>query len=340
MRLSRRVALATGLALAWAGATAARAQDKHVTIAYQTDAVPYAVGIQDGGLAKATGWKIDFRKFNSGAEIFAAIAGGSVDIGDLGSSPLAASTSNGLDVKVVFISSSAGRDEQLVVRNGSGIKTLADLRGKRLAAAPVSTDHYMLLSVLKQEGIPESAVQFFAIPQPQIVAGWARGDIDAAFVWNPALNELLHSGTSLLTAEQVAARGAPTFTAMVATSSFAEKNPEFLTAYLRAVQGYYESYATNKAAWGPRSENATKLAALLGGTPEQQSEDLTYPVFPTRAQQLSKTWLAGGDDSGVAKALKSTADFLVSQQKIGDALPGYGRFVTTRYLSAAQRAQD
>ena len=105
-----------------APALTARAAQQKVTVAYQTGAVPYAVGIADGSLQKATGWQIDFRRFNSGAEIFAAIASGDVDLGDVGSSPLAAATSNGLDVKVVYITSVSGNDEALVARGGSRIR--------------------------------------------------------------------------------------------------------------------------------------------------------------------------------------------------------------------------
>jgi taurine transport system substrate-binding protein len=345
MKIFRRNALRAiaSLSIALPGyliSLSAHAAQRTVTIAYQTGAIPYAVGIQDGSLARQTGWHIDFRRFNSGAEIFAAIAGGSVDIGDVGSSPLAASLSNGLDVKVVYVSSGAGRDEQLIVRNGSGIKSLSDLRGKRLAAAPVSTDHYMLLSVLKQEGIKESEVRFYAIPQPQIVAGWARGDIDAAFVWNPALNELLKSGRSVLTAEQVAKRGAPTFSALVSTTSFAEKNPGFLRDYLKDVDGYFVSFREHPSDWSTTSDNAKKLAALLGGTPEQQATDLTYPNFPSESAQLSPTWLEGGADSGIAKALKSTSEFLKEQGKIGETLPSYGTAVTTEYLAPKQALQN
>lgn len=333
MRLAAIAALATLLF----GATAS-AEDHTVTIAYQTGAIPYQVGIQDGSLEKRTGWHIDFRRFNSGAEIFAAIAGGAVDIGDVGSSPLAAALSNGLEVRVVYITAGAGRDEQLIVRNGSGIHTLADLRGKRLAAAPVSTDHYMLLSVLKQEGIPESAVHFFAIPQPQIVAGWHRGDIDAAFVWDPALSETLKTGRSLLTAAQVAQRGAPTFGALVVTAKFAAAHPDFVKTYVQAVNGYTASYVAHPAAWSAGSDNARKIAALLGGSPEDQVANLEKINFPPLSQQITPAWLAGGDASGVAKALKSTAQFLLSQQKINDLLPSYGGFVTPDFAEPGAHA--
>src|SRR6188768_1236522 len=96
--------------------TAAHADEaKKVVIAYQTGAVPYLVGIANGELAKQTGWDIEFRRFNSGADIFAAIASGDVQLGDVGSSPYAASVSRGIGVKAIYISAGSGEDEALVV---------------------------------------------------------------------------------------------------------------------------------------------------------------------------------------------------------------------------------
>jgi len=188
MTLSRRTlfAAAFGAAAAMLGATLATAADKFVVVGYQTDALPSSVAIANGDFEKAAGYKIDFRRFNSGAEIFAAIASGDVQIGYVGSSPFAAATSRGLDVKAFYLASISGVDEALIVRNGSGINSLADLKGKKLAAAPVSTDHYQLLALIKSLGLSERDVQVFAIPQPDIVAGFNRGDLDGGFVWNPA----------------------------------------------------------------------------------------------------------------------------------------------------------
>ncbi len=225
----------------------------------------------------------------------------------------------------------------MIVRNGSGIEKPGDLRGKRLAAAPVSTDHYQLLSVLKQEGIAEKDAQVFAIPQADIVAGWNRGDIDAAFVWDPALTEIKKTGKVLLTSKQVADRGAPTFSAWVATNAFAKDNPKFLAQFTSVVSKYTASYINDKAAWGPDSDNAKTLAKLLGGTPQDQASALTNISFVPLNQQAADAWLGGGDKSGVAQVLKATSEFLKDQKKITSVLPSYGAFVTTEAVDTAQQ---
>jgi len=338
MSYSRLTLLSLGVALSVSAIAGSNvyAQGNKVVVGYQTDALPSSVAIANGEFAKATGFEIDFRKFNSGADIFAAIASGDVQVGYVGSSPFAAATSKGLDVKAFYLASISGTDEALVVRNGSGIQKPSDLKGKKLAAAPVSTDHYQLLSVLKQEGIAEKDTQVFAIPQPEIVAAWNRGDIDAAFVWDPALSEIKKTGKVLLTSKQVADRGAPTFSAWVVTSAFAKENPKFLSSFAAVIDKYSTSFQKEKAAWDENSDNAKMLAKLLGGTPKDQADGITNLSLLPVDIQASKEWLGGGEKSGAAQILKATAEFLKEQKKITAVLPSYAAFVTPDYLTGAK----
>lgn len=337
MNMKRLLAAAFAgfVALSAGSGAGAAAAGKKVVVAYQTDALPSSVAIANGEFAKASGYDIDFRKFNSGAEIFAAIASGDVQVGYVGSSPFAAAASRGLAVKAFYLSSISGIDEALVVRNGSGIGSLADLKGKKLAAAPVSTDHYQLLALIKSLGLSERDVQVFAIPQPDIVAGFNRGDLDGGFVWDPALTELKKNGKVLVTSKEVAEKGAPTFSAWVAASKFADTNPDFLKSFVTVVNKYYGSFAKDKAAWGPESDNAKQLAKLLGGKPEQHAAALSNLNLLTPDVQASSDWLGGGEKSGAAKILKDTAQFLKDQGKVSEVLPSYAAFVTADALSGA-----
>jgi len=314
--------------------TAAHADEaKKVVIAYQTGAVPYLVGIANGDLAKQTGWDIEFRRFNSGADIFAAIASGDVQLGDVGSSPYAASVSKDLDVKGIYITAGAGDSEALVVR--PDIKSAADLKGKKFSAAPVSTDHYQLLAYLKQEGLTEKDAQVIAMPQPQIVAAWKRGDIDGAFVWDPALTELKKDGKVLVTSGEVSKRGAPVFSALVVTGDFAKKNAEFLTKYVGLIDKYYVDFAKNPNNWTASSDNIKAIAKLQGGTPEENAGWLNTTVVVPLQEQVTAAWLGEGDKGSVAKTLKDTAGFLKEQKKITAVKDSYARFVDPQFAAAA-----
>ena len=336
MKLLQTLARVTLGTLLMVSASLSLATDKQVVVGYQTDALPSSLGIANGDFEKRTGYKISFKKFDSGADVLAGIASGDVQVGYVGSSPFAAATSRGLDVKAFYLASISGTDEALVVRNGSGIQGVADLKGKKLAAAPVSTDHYQLLALIKSQGLTEKDVQVFAIPQPEIVAAYNRGDIDGGFVWDPALTELKKGGKVLVTSKDVAEHGAPTFSAWVATGSFAAANPEFLKNFSAVIEQQTRSFLSNKAAWGPDSDNAKALAKLLGGTPANQAAGiLNLNLVPANAQ-ASDAWLGGGDKSGVARILKDTAEFLKEQKKISTVLPSYAAYVTPAAVASFQ----
>ena len=333
MSLARTLvtALAFGLGLSTA---AQAADDQTITIAYQTGFSPWTRAVASGEIAAIPGWKVEFRQFNSGAEIFAAIAAGDVQIGEVGSSPYAASVSKGIDVKAVYISGAAGEDEALVVRDGSGIESLKDLKGKKLAAAPVSTDHFMLLSTLKQEGIKPDEATVLAIPQPEIVAAWSRGDIDAAFVWDPALGKLQENGKVILTAKQAAERGAVTFGALVATSDLVKEHADFVQKFVKIVDKYYRDQHDNPQNWTADSENVKALAKFTGAKPEDIAARIKVSVYVPASDQASAQWLGGGEGSKLAAVLKDTAVFLKEQQKINQVLDSYAAFVDPRFVQA------
>ncbi|MGI3898912.1 MAG: taurine ABC transporter substrate-binding protein [Janthinobacterium lividum] len=319
--------------LALLAASAAGAAPSKIVVAYQTGPDPIEVAIASGEIAQATGRDVEFRKFNSGADIFAAIASGDVQVGYVGSSPFAAAASRGLDVKAFYVSSISGTDEALVVRNGSGIASPADLKGKRLSAAPVSTDHYQLLATLKQNGLSEKDATVLALPQPEIVAAWHRGDIDAAFVWDPALSDLKKTGTVLLTSKQVAERGAPTFNAWVATAALVKEDPAFLKSFVGEIAKENASFLTDKAAWSEDSDNVKAIAKLLGGTPKDQAAGLKDVNLLPASAQGTEAWLGGGERSGVARILKDTAVFLKEQRKITAVRDSYAGFVTAEFVA-------
>jgi taurine transport system substrate-binding protein len=183
---------------------------------------PSKVPQADGLYEKTIGQPIDWRRFNSGPEVVTAIASGDVQIGNLGSSPLAAAASRNLPIVAFIVSAQINAAEALVVRNGSGIEKPQDLIGKTIATPFVSTSHYSLLGAMKHWGLDASKVKVVNLQPAEIAAAWKRGVIDGAFVWSPALGEIRKTGKTLTDAAQVGQWGAPTFEVWVARKDYAE----------------------------------------------------------------------------------------------------------------------
>lgn len=180
------------------------------------DPTPAQAAIAQGKFAKATGWNIEWRKFESGASVISAMASGDVQISELGSSPLTIATSQGLDLKLFLVSFLINTSESLIVRDGTGIEKPTDLKGKVIGVPIGSTSQLSLTGALKHWGISEKDVHILGMSPQQIHAAWMRKDIDAAFVWNPVQSELLKNGKRLVSAGQVAKWGFPTFNGWVA----------------------------------------------------------------------------------------------------------------------------
>ncbi|KAG1532366.1 hypothetical protein G6F50_016243 [Rhizopus delemar] len=84
---------------------------------------------------------------------------------------------------------------------------------------------------------------------PQIVAAWQRGDIDAAYVWPPALTEIAKSGKIIADSQQIGAASVPTFDGIVVDRAWAAKNPKFMAALTGVLAKSYADYRATGAKW-------------------------------------------------------------------------------------------
>lgn len=186
----------------------------------------------EGWYTSELGVDVKLVTFDSGKDINSALASGSIDIGQVGTSPVALAISNDLDIEVIWIGDIIGAAETLAARDGSGIGSLQDLVGKKVATPFASTAHYSLLNALKLEGIDENSVSIIDMQTDKINAAWQTGDIDAAYVWYPVLGELLKSGTPITDSYQLAQKGIVTADTNVVRREYAEANPEVVTKFV------------------------------------------------------------------------------------------------------------
>ncbi len=331
--IGQRIGIATLLA-GWVGGAAAQPQ-KEVTIAYQTIAGPLITAIANGSVEKATGYKVNWRQFDSGAKVATAMTSGDIQIGVIGSSPLAAAVSRGVELQLFWILDDINEAEALVVRNGSGIAKPADLKGKKLGVPFVSTTHFHAMFALEQWGIKPTELQMLNMQPNQVAAAWERGDIDAAFVWDPALARIKQTGKVLITSGELSKLGKATFDGMAVQTEWGEAHAEFMAKLVKVIADADTSLRTNPAQWGADSANAKAIASKIGGTPQDAAAAVKLYAYPTAEQQATPAWLGGGAAGGAAKALKATSEFLKEQKRIDAVAPDYSKFVTPKYVESA-----
>lgn len=298
-----------------------------VTIAYQTGIDPAKLAQADKTYEQATHRDINWRKFDTGAEVVAAISAGSIDIGNIGSSPLAAAATKGVPLEVFLVTSEIGEAESLVAKNTSNIKTPKDLIGKKIAVPFVSTTHYSLLAALEHWGIDPSQVTIINLRPPEINAAWERGDIDATYVWEPVLSKVKASGHVLTTSKEVASWGSPTYDLWVVRKDFARQNPEFLKQFVKISTEATGKYSQNPKAFIDNTSNNQKIAQITGSTPDDVANLLAGNRYLPVSEQQTLLQQPFADN------IRKTAEFLESQGKVDTVLPDYSAFVTNEYLS-------
>jgi taurine transport system substrate-binding protein len=295
-----------------------------VTVAYQTSAEPAKVAQADNAFAKDSGAKVEWRKFDSGASVVRALASGDVQIGNIGSSPLAVAASQNVPIEVFLLASQLGNSEALVVKKG--ITNPKDLIGKRIAVPFISTTHYSLLAALKHWGIKPGQVEILNLQPPAIIAAWQRGDIDGAYVWAPAVNELEKEGKVLTDSAQVGKWGAPTLDVWVVRKDFAKAHPDVVEAFAKSALAAQKGYIDNPDEWLKQPDNLSKLSRL-SGVPESDVPGLvkgnTYLTASQQSEQLN---------GPVNKAIVDTAQFLKAQGKVPAVETDYSQFVTDRFV--------
>ncbi|WP_173912717.1 taurine ABC transporter substrate-binding protein [Acinetobacter sp. Marseille-Q1618] len=300
--------------------------DSAVVIAYQTGVDPTKVAQANGDYEKASQQTIQWKKFDTGADVVNALASGDVDIGNIGSSPFAAAASRNLPIEVFFIAAKLGASEALVVRNSSNIQKPQDLIGKTIAVPFVSTAHYSLLSALKHWNIAESQVKIVNLRPPEISAAWERGDIDAAYVWEPALSKAKVSGKVLTDSKQIGEWGAATYDVWVVRKEFAEKNPQFLKAFVQTSLKQIDIYNQAPQAFQENSENIQKISALTGSDPKDIALLLSGNIYLNQQQQLQSF------QQEFAKNIFDTASFLKAQGKVDQVKASYQDNINPKFV--------
>ncbi len=320
------------------GTAAVQAQTKEVTIAHQDMIVPFRVQQAAGAVEKATGYKINWKMFGGGGDVIKAMASGEVPIGEVGSSPATTAAATGLDVQIVWIIDDINDAEQLVVSEKSGIKSINDLKGKKIATPLASTAHYQLMFAITKAGLNPKEVQIMNMRPPEIAAAWERGDIDGTFIWDPVLSKIRGmGGKKIISSSDIAKQGAPTFDALMVNKAWAAKNTEFVTALVREMAKADAAYKAEKAKYTADSNLVKTIAKVVGADPKDVPAALADYGYPTAAEQASDKWLGGGAASGVAKAMANTAAFLKEQGRITDIPKDFGGFVNPEYAAAAAK---
>jgi sulfonate transport system substrate-binding protein len=253
-------------------ARAAAENPRELRIGYQKNGV-LVIARQQAVLQQQLaqrGVELKWVEFTSGPPLLEAMNVGSIDLGQVGDTPPIFAQAAG--AAIVYVAGQPITNGQgILVRPDSDIRTLADLKGKRVGFTKGSSAHNVTVIALEKAGLGYGDIAPVYLSPPDAAAAFTRGSIDAWAVWDPyfAIGEK-HGGRILVEAS-----------ALAKTNSFYLANRGFAARYPKLLSAVIDSLAET-ALWAEnhRDQVAKALADVTGA-------ERSRPLPPTAPRSRS-----------------------------------------------------
>ncbi len=134
---------------------------------------------------KPLGYGVVWTEFPSGPPLLEAMNVGSIDFGITGETPPIFAQAAGAPLVYLAYDPPAPRGEAILVPKDSPLKSVADLRGKKVAFNKGSNVHYLLVRALENAGLKYTDIQPVYLAPADALAAFSRGSVDAWVIWDP-----------------------------------------------------------------------------------------------------------------------------------------------------------
>lgn len=233
-----------------------------ITLGYQK-ADPFDIARQRGVFAKqmmAKGYKIVWKEFQNGTAELQALKSGSIDYARLGDTPGVVNLAAGADFMFVAAGSTKSNGSGVLVKKTSSIKSIQDLKGKRVAYTKGTSSNYLLLSALKKAGMKSSDITWVNLDNAAASVAFNKGKVDAWATWDPMAStaELTQNATLLITGNHGISNNRDY---VLSTRDFANNNQEvsaLLIKYLQDDMAWANQYQTKLVKMLSKSLNLSK----------------------------------------------------------------------------------
>ncbi|NNP74000.1 ABC transporter substrate-binding protein [Acinetobacter defluvii] len=177
---------------------------------------------------KEKGVNVKWVEFPAGPQLLEGLNVGSVSFGEAGEAPPIFAQAANSNLVYIANQPAAPKAEALIVPKDSAIKTVQDLKGKRVVLNKGSNVHYLLLKVLEANNLKLEDIEVVYLPPADARAAFEKGAVDAWVIWDPFFAaaeqqlgaQVLATGENLVSNHQF----------YLADRKFAEQHPEILKA--------------------------------------------------------------------------------------------------------------
>lgn len=288
---------------------------KQIRIMSASNYFPFIIADKKGFFQEAFGEDVEVihTTADSGSAIMETMTAGEIEFAGLGDMPVIQAKVNGLDVKVISSLFSSTSGYQLIAAKDSGIESITDLKGKRVAVMSGSTSHKLFLKYLNAAGLTENDMEVVYLKNKDQLAAFVGNNVDAAVTQVPT-STTIEAETGAY--EVVDAEGYDNIlTVIVGNNEFMKEHPEYTEQFLDAIFKATEWIEENQ-------EEAIQIVSEEMGDTYENIE----LYYNTRTYEYSL-------DDTVKDALTDTISYLYDQGTIKKEL-SIEDLVDSTYLDA------
>lgn len=265
--------------LAWAA--------EKLRIGYQTSSTLLILLKRNGALDKKLaelGFEVSWHELSSG--LLTTLNTGGVDIhADVADAFALFTQAAGAPLTYYAKENAAPTAQAIVVPDNSNIKTVADLKGRKVAVMKGTGSNFLLLNALKKVGLSTQDIDVRYLEAPAAQAAFAGGSVDAWVIWDPVLATVQRQGKvrAIASGEN---GNAPYYRFFMANTAFADKHPEVLALLFKELREVGQWVKANpKAAadiLGPAWGNVDPAIVELA------NQRRSYDIVPVRRNELTE----------------------------------------------------
>ncbi|HEY1132178.1 MAG TPA: sulfonate ABC transporter substrate-binding protein [Roseateles sp.] len=290
----------------------AAAQTATLRIGFQKSASLLTLQKSSGSLEKRLaplGVSVKWVEFPAGPQLLEGLNVGAIDVGYVGEAPPIFAQAAGAKFVYIGYDPAAPEAEAIVVPRDSALKSVADLKGKKVALNKGSNVHYLLVKALEKQGLKYSDIQPVYLPPADARAAFERGAVDAWVIWDPFLAAVekqsgarqLQDGRGLVN----------NYAYYLAERGYAQTQPRIIQALFEDTQAQAAALKANiKAA-------AAAVAPLQGLELEVVERSLSRYQFGVKPL----TAAVAAEQQKIADAFHTLA-LIPKPIRVTDALPG------------------
>jgi sulfonate transport system substrate-binding protein len=163
--------------------------------------------MEAAGVLKDVPYKIEWKEFAAAAPLLEALSAGAIDTGLVGDAPFTFAAAANVPVKAIAAIRQSREGLAILVPEQSAVKSLDDLRGKKIATGRGSIGHQLILAALEARGWKPSDVQIVFLAPSDAKMAYTQGSVDAWSTWEPYVSqeEVLFKSRRIITAEGLTA---------------------------------------------------------------------------------------------------------------------------------------